>query len=87
MLRRFFDVYTIYEKNRNKYLTWGGRLTPDINKAGNFVLLKFLILPFFVFVLNAVYGAPDTDSFNFRIKRVCMPYGGYIRGTIGGKDA
>lgn len=39
MLRKFFDVFTIYDDNNKQYMKQWGGFTADINKCGNFILV------------------------------------------------
>lgn len=67
MLRKFFNVYAIYDKKNNQYLSRYG-FTDDVNEMGNFILL----LP----ILWAICGALNfgyNGRRNIRIRKIWMP--------------
>ena len=67
MLRKFFNVYTIYDKKNNEYLSRYG-FTSNLNEIGNFILL-LPILGLICGFLNFGYNGKR----ELRIKKIWMP--------------
>jgi len=65
MLRKFFNVYAIYENKSKTYVTKRLGSSKDINEAGNFLLLA----PF----LRLICWIISNPSHEYRIKKIWMP--------------
>lgn len=66
-LRNKTTTIALYEQNSKMFAMWNFKLTYDLNKLANFILL-WPIMPIICFILNIIYRG----SRNYKIKKLAM---------------